>query len=117
MATVRAALRHADGRHESPGETRTAYVLRCLGLDLDPQVEVVAEGRRYRADFRVRGTRVLVEFDGAVKYVDRAALFEEKQREDALRRAGWIIVRVVWSDLSDPARLRRRLANALAQAA
>ncbi|MGO4599444.1 type IV toxin-antitoxin system AbiEi family antitoxin domain-containing protein [Terrabacter sp. 2RAF25] len=114
MAAIRAALGHADGRHESPGETRTAYVLRCLGFDLEPQVELVAEGRRYRADFRVRGTRVLVEFDGAVKYVDRAALFAEKQREDALRRAGWIVVRVVWSDLGEPGRLRRRLATALA---
>ncbi len=117
MATIRAALGHADGRHESPGETRTAYVLRCLGFDLEPQVEVLAEGRRFRADFRVRGTRVLVEFDGAVKYTDRAALFEEKRREDALRRAGWVVVRIVWSDLAEPARLRRRLATALAQAA
>lgn len=117
MATVRAALGHADGRHESPGESRTAYVLRCLGFELEPQVEILAEGRRFRADFRVTGTRVLVEFDGAVKYVDRAALFEEKQREDALRRAGWIVVRVVWADLAEPGRLRRRLSNALAQAA
>lgn len=67
--------------------------------------------------FRVRGTRVLVEFDGAVKYADARALFEEKQREDALRRAGWVVVRVVWSDLGDPARLRRRLQQAMAQAA
>lgn len=92
-------------------------MLRCLGFDLEPQVEIRAEGRLFRTDFRVRGTRVLVEFDGAVKYVDRAALFEEKQREDALRRAGWIVVRVVWSDLAEPARLRRRLRNALAQTA
>jgi very-short-patch-repair endonuclease len=117
MAPVRAALQHADARHESLGETRTAYVLRCLGFDLEPQVELVAEGRRYRADFRVRGSRVLVEFDGAVKYTDRAALFEEKQREDALRRAGWVVVRVVWSDLAQPARLHRRLWEALAHAA
>lgn len=117
MATVRAALRHADGRHESPGETRTAYVLRGLGFDLGPQVELTAEGRRYRADFRIRGTRVLVEFDGAMKYADRRALFEEKQREDALRRAGWLVVRIIWSDLADPARLRRRLQRAILQAA
>lgn len=117
VAPVRAALRHADGRHESPGETRTAHVLRSLGFDVEPQVELRAEGRRYRADFRVRGTRVLVEFDGAVKYADGRALFEEKQREDALRRAGWVVVRVVWTDLADPERLRARLHRALAQAA
>lgn len=65
---VRAALAGADGRHESPGETRAAFVKRLVGFDVEPQVEVVAEGRTYRADFRIVGTRVLVEFDGAVKY-------------------------------------------------
>jgi hypothetical protein len=52
----------------------------------------LAGGRLFRADFRVVGTRVLVEFDGAVKYADgrRATLFEEKRREDALRREGWV---------------------------
>jgi len=117
LATVRAALHAADGRHESPGETRTAYLLRALGFELEPQVELVAEGRRYRADFRIRGTRVVVEFDGAVKYADPQALFQEKQREDALRRAGWVVVRLVWSDLADPAEVRRRVRRAIGQAA
>ncbi len=83
-------------------------------------MELAAEGRRYPpipADSRVRGTRVLVEFDGAVKYADARALFQEKQREDALRRAGWVLVRVVWSDLEDAVRLRRRLHRAILQSA
>jgi very-short-patch-repair endonuclease len=119
VGPVRAALPQADGRHESPGESRTAYVLRALGFELEPQVEVVADGRRYRADFRIIGSRVLVEFDGAVKYADgrRETLFEEKQREDALRREGWTVVRLVWSDLDDPERVRRRVLDALARAA
>ncbi|WP_374968396.1 type IV toxin-antitoxin system AbiEi family antitoxin domain-containing protein [Terrabacter sp. BE26] len=117
LATVRAALHAAEGRHESPGETRTAYLLRALGFELEPQVELVAEGRRHRADFRIRGTRVLVEFDGAVKYADPQALFQEKQREDALRRGGWIVVRLVWSDLADPVEVRRRVRRAIVQAA
>jgi very-short-patch-repair endonuclease len=117
VATVRPVLSFADGRHESPGESRTAFLLRRLGFHLDPQVEVVAEGRRYRADFRFRGTRVLVEFDGAVKYSEPGAVFAEKQREDALRRAGWIIVRLVWRDLASPDVVRRRVNQALALAA
>lgn len=117
LAAVRVALPAADGRHESPGETRTAYLLRALGFEVHPQVELVAEGRRYRADFRIRGTRVLVEFDGAVKYADPRALFQEKQREDALRRAGWVVVRLVWADLADPAEIRRRVRRAIGQAA
>jgi very-short-patch-repair endonuclease len=119
IGPVRAAVPYADARHESPGESRTAYVLRCLGFDVVPQYEVVADGRRYRADFRLVGTRVLVEFDGAVKYADgrRETLFEEKRREDALRREGWVVVRLVWSDLDDPDRVRRLLLDALARAA
>lgn len=117
LATVRAALRHVEGRHESPGETRTAYVLRSLGFELEPQVVLTAEGRTYRADFRIRGTRVLVEFDGALKYADPRALFEEKRREDALRREGWAFVRVVWADLADAQRLGRLVRRAMLQAA
>jgi very-short-patch-repair endonuclease len=79
----------------------------------------VAGGRLFRADFRVVGTRVLVEFDGAVKYADgrRATLFEEKRREDALRREGWVVVRLVWADLDDPERVRRLVLDAVARAA
>lgn len=119
IGPVRAALPLADARHESPGESRTAFVLDCLGYGLEPQFEVVAEGRRYRADFRVVGTRVLVEFDGAVKYADgdRRVLFDEKRREDALRRAGWVVVRLVWADLDEPSRVRRLVAEALARVA
>ncbi|HET7398695.1 MAG TPA: hypothetical protein VFJ94_09260 [Intrasporangium sp.] len=125
VGPVRCALPFADGRHESPGETRTAYLLRALGFELEPQFRLTVGGRTFRADFRLVGARVLVEFDGAVKYAtgpdDRAegtpgrnALFEEKQREDALRREGWIIVRLVWADLQDPELVRRRVLAALA---
>lgn len=117
IVRTRPALAHADGRHESPGETRAAYLLRGLGYCLEPQAVVIAEGRRYRADFRITGTRVLVEFDGAVKYDSGETLFAEKQREDALRRAGWIVVRVVWRDLSSPAVVRQRVEAALAASA
>ena len=116
IGPVRSAAHLLDARHESPGESRTAFVVSALGYRLEPQVEVVADGRRFRADFRIAGTRVLVEFDGAVKYEDRRALFEEKQREDALRRAGWIVVRLVWADLDQPGLVARRVAAAVAMA-
>lgn len=94
-------------------------MIRGMGLELEPQFEVEAEGRRFRADFRIKGTRVLLEFDGRVKYADGdgRVLFDEKQREDALRRAGWIVVRVIWAEFLDPARLRRRVRDALRLAA
>jgi hypothetical protein len=113
IGPVRAALSVLDARHESPGESRTAFVFASLGFELEPQIEVVVEGRVYRPDFRIKGTRVLVEFDGAVKYDDRRVLFEEKRREDALRRAGWVVIRIVWADLDDPQRVAHRVRAAL----
>jgi very-short-patch-repair endonuclease len=116
---VRAILGGADGRIESPGESVTGHIVRGMGLELEPQFEVSAEGRRFRADFRIKGARVLLEFDGRVKYAagDGRVLFEEKNREDILRRAGWVVVRIVWADLQDPAALRRRIWDALRIAA
>jgi very-short-patch-repair endonuclease len=118
IGPVRAALAQADARVESVGETVTGYVIRALGFEVEPQYEVLVEGRRFRADFRLKGTRVLLEFDGRVKYAegDRSVLFEEKRREDALRRAGWVVVRLVWSDLHDPTLVRRRIRAALSTA-
>lgn len=111
-AAVRRALADADGRHESPGETLTAQVLRQLGYALEPQVWIGP----YRVDFLVTGTRVVIEFDGAVKYEDRRVVIAEKRREDELRRRGYVIVRLMWSDVHDPVRVRRLVEEALATA-
>ena len=57
-------------------------------------------------------TEVVVEFDGAVKYSGpegREHLIAEKRREDALRRLGYRVVRLLWSDLSNPERVARLL--------
>lgn len=117
IGPVRAILREADGRIDSVGETVLGHRLRRLGWTLEPQFEVLTDvGRRF-ADFRILGTRVLVEFDGQVKYADRRALFNEKRREDALRRAGWVVVRFVWSELDDVELIRSRVAAAVRAAA
>ena len=52
-----------------------------------------------RVDFVV-GERVVVEFDGLVKYEGpqgRSALAREKAREDRLRAAGYLVLRLVWT--------------------
>lgn len=117
IGPVRAILQQADGRIESPGETLLGHAVRSLGLVLVPQYAVSVEGSRYRADFGVVGTRLLLEFDGKTKYADREALFAEKRREDALRRARWIVVRFTWDDLMRPGRLRHMIRTALQAAA
>ena len=111
-AAVRRALADVDGRHESPGESLTAQVMRDLGFDLIPQVWIGP----FRVDFLIAGTRVVVEFDGAVKYDDRSALVAEKRREDELRRRGYVVVRLMWADLHDPSRVRALVLAAIAAA-
>lgn len=106
---VRRALAGVDGRHESPGETLTAQVLRELGFAVEPQVWVGP----YRVDFLICGSKVIVEFDGAVKYDTKADLVAEKRREDDLRRRGYVLVRLMWGDLRRPARVRTLVENAL----
>ena len=63
-----------------------------------------------RVDFLFREQRVVVEFDGRVKYEGadgRDALFREKRRVDALRSMGFKVVRLTWRDLDDPASVAR----------
>lgn len=112
-AAVRRALADVDGRHESPGESLTAQVLRDLGYALQPQVWIGP----YRVDFLIAGTKVVVEFDGAIKYDDRGVVIAEKRREDELRRRGFVVVRLMWSDLKDPERVRRLVEAARAASA
>ncbi len=113
-------LRVADAAAESPGESLTRLLLHDLGLDAESQVVIRDEDGRFvaRVDLLVEG-RVVVEFDGALKYGGadgRAALVAEKRREDELRSLGYVVVRVTWADLDDPARLSVLLRRALAAA-
>lgn len=116
---ARTAVAGADGLSESPGESRTRLALGSLGVEVLSQVELRdREGFIGRVDLLVEGL-VVVEFDGATKYAGadgREALMHEKRREERLRDAGYRVVRVTWSDLADPARLLRRVREALALA-
>jgi len=112
-----AMLRHADGRRESVGESRTGLALALGGIDVEAQVEVRdASGVVVaRVDFIVRGTTVIVEFDGKVKYADGdpQVLWAEKRREDRLRRLGYVVVRVTWAHLERPGLVAAMVARAV----
>ncbi len=95
---------------ESPGESWTRLVLAGLGVAAEQQVEIRDREGRFvaRVDVLVRAERLVIEFDGVVKYAGaegRDALVREKRREDALRALGYRVVRLAWADLHDPARL------------
>jgi hypothetical protein len=118
------AVALADGRAESPLETRGRLRMLGAGLPLpELQVEILADGILLGVvDAWFEEAAVAVEFDGRVKYTDpwrgrspERVLWEEKRREDGLRAVDVRVVRVVdddmgagWAEIES--RLRRLLA-------
>ena len=113
--TVQRAIAACDPSCESVGETRSRIILMDGNLPFASQVDIAdAAGFIGRVDFLVDGC-VVVEFDGMIKYAGptgQAALAKEKIREDRLRRAGYEVVRIVWSELEDPSSILRRIEQA-----
>lgn len=111
----REVLKVLDPGCESPGETFTRLLLQDLGYRVQSQFEVHDGGSLAgRADFRIVGEMVLVEFDGRHKYglaPDSApdALWREKRRHDALVQAGFEVVRLTWADLADSQLVKRMI--------
>lgn len=126
VAAARRVIDLARGQCESAGESVCRWAFHAAGLaQPDCQVTVRDAGGAFlgRCDFGYRALGLLIEFDGDLKYGGllggrdaRAALIEEKARENALRRAGFVVLRLVWSDLADVDRLRRLVEAAMDQA-
>lgn len=129
IPVVRTLLAHADGRHESPGESRLAHAMRVLGYRFTPQAPLPG-GRGYRGDFVLDDDPVVVEFDGLAKYelatttapagspdAQRQHLAAEKRREeDVLRRSAHEFVRFTWQEVGNLALVRDRIDAAVARA-
>ncbi|MCH1882055.1 hypothetical protein [Agrococcus sp. ARC_14] len=116
------AIGFADAAAESVGESYSRVRIHQLGF-APPQLQPWVTGRsgkRYRPDMRwefAERRPLLGEFDGMVKYGELAdregrkgaqALAVEKAREDDLRFAADML-RWVWADVMQPARLERLL--------
>jgi len=113
-------LELADSRSESPGESRLRLGLVLRGIRVVPQVVIRDDAGRFvaRVDLMVEGTKVIIEFDGMMKYRGvggEQALIEEKLREDRLRSLGYLVIRITWRDLGDPGRIAARVRAAIAQ--
>ncbi len=124
IARARFLLRFADGRSESAGESVLRWLLAQAGLpDVELQVEVYSAAGIFlgRVDLAYPTAGVVVEFDGRVKYQAllrpgddvTTVVLAEKAREDKLREAGLIVIRIVWADFADPTGLARRVREAL----
>lgn len=111
---ARQAVALANHLSESPGESRLRVRLHHLGYtDLEPQVWIKVNGRVLgRVDLLDRAHRVVIEFDGRVKYQGEKgsdAVVREKVREDAFRRGRYGVARYIWEDLDSLVVLRQRL--------
>ncbi len=74
-----------------------------------------ADGFAARVDFLFRAERVIVEFEGMVKYQSAQDLQHEKVREDALRRLGYEVVRITWADLESTSRVSQLIHEAVSR--
>ena len=126
-------LRHvlglADGRAESVGETRTRLMLRAARVPAPiAQYEIRHPSGLLagRVDFAWPEFKVMLEFDGAVKYhrfrrpgeTIEQTVIREKQREDMLRElTGWSMIRITWADLAHPEATVARILRAMRLAA
>ena len=122
-------VRLADGRSESPGETRTRYLCWRHGLPAPVlQFEVYDEYGQLVgiSDFAWPEHRLLGEFDGRMKYGrglvpgqdPSDVIFNEKRREDRLREiTQWAMVRLVWADLGLGAYTADRIRKLMLRAA
>jgi very-short-patch-repair endonuclease len=118
ISRVGRVLSLADGRSESPMESRLRLLLVRAGLGgLEPQFEVYDAGGVFvgRLDLAYVDARVAVEYDGAWHWQQRR---EDDRRRDALRALGWTIVVVSAEDYyGDPQGIVRTVRAELARAA
>ncbi len=118
-------LTRADGRSESVGESlsRLAFIRAGFAPDV-LQPDVRTDRGEYRTDFGWVERGVLGEFDGKIKYGRLLAngetatdvLVQERERELAIERAGWVVVRFTWAEIFDVRLVRARLEAAFRRA-
>jgi hypothetical protein len=138
LAAAAAAMKHwphtlaahlvlalADGRLESPAETRTYFMCRQQNLPRPEPQYVVRDEHGHvfaRVDFAWPEEGVFLEFDGRIKYeryrregetLEEYVMREKRREERICQLTGWVCIRIGWADLEDPvatsARIRRLL--------
>lgn len=115
IVAARRVAELADGRSESPRETRLRLLLADAGLPApEPQLVIwLAGGLHYRADLGWPAARLLVEYDGRLPHERRWDA--DTRRQNALQAAGWLLLRYVAEDLAQwPDRIVAEVAAALA---
>jgi very-short-patch-repair endonuclease len=111
---ARRACSLADGKAESPQETRLRLLLGRSGLPAPvAQFPVPTARGRLRLDFAWPERRVALEYDG-LWHGEPGQLGRDRQRLNRLGDAGWRVVFATAADLHRPAELLGRLRSLLA---
>lgn len=122
MPKLRSIIAHMDPKSESPGETRTRWLLVSAGFEVESQVVVHDSAGDFvaRVDLKIRDKPVVVEFDGRAKFSMNGdtdeAYWRWKTRLDGISNAGLWPVVVTWRDLFEPGRVVSLVDKALARA-
>ena len=115
LPMLRQALSMCDGRSESPWETILRLLLVSSGVSVDVQPMIYDDRGNFvaRADTRIKGTRRLAEYDGAM-HRERERHQADLLREKALARAGWERYGYVAKEImDDPGRILHDAEDAL----
>jgi very-short-patch-repair endonuclease len=107
---ARAAVELADGRAESPQESRLRVLLASAGLHAVPQLTIRRDDGTFvaRVDLALVEHRIAIEYDGQW-HAERGQLTRDRRRLNELTSAGWIVLHVTAADLRDPSALIARL--------
>ncbi|MER7440078.1 type IV toxin-antitoxin system AbiEi family antitoxin domain-containing protein [Micromonospora avicenniae] len=102
---ARRHLAEADGRAQSPLETRVR--LRCVDGRVPPDALqlAVCDDDGYLlgiGDLGWRAPRVIAEADGRGPHDNPGAIFADRRRQNRLVNAGWTVLRFTWADTLRP---------------
>lgn len=115
---VERAIVFASPLSDSYAESYARALMFEFGYELpEQQLEIPHAKGVYIVDFAWRSRRIIAEIDGFGKYLDPSmnkgdparTVLAEKLREDELRRQGYTIIRIYWSDLMSPIALCAKL--------
>lgn len=121
IGRARRAFALSDPQAESPGESWLRLILQDLGYRVLLQHQLRDHaGLIGYADFYLPELGVIIEFDGKVKYRGTLrsgespsdAVIAERGRERRIRKLGYGVGRVMWSELFDAAAVRREVEQA-----
>lgn len=115
---ARRLMPQGDGRAESPLETRNRLLCTDAGMPPETLQWPLTDpdtGRRYRVDLGWPSRGVGVEADGAAVHGGPRAVYEDRDRQNALTAAypGLVLLRFTWRDVRRPERFLAALRRAL----